>query len=75
MSPQWWSDEAKTPEDVLKPFREAGFHVYAIENNYWPWRYLWPNVVRPPWRVHEPLTERVKRLDLVLSRVDANLLE
>ena len=30
LSPHWWSDKAKTPEGVLRPFREAGFHVYAM---------------------------------------------
>jgi FkbM family methyltransferase len=70
LSPQWWSDRRQTPVDVLRPLLDAGFHVYRIDNNLWPWRYLWPNDVRPPVRVAEPLTKRVKRLDLVLSRTD-----
>ncbi len=70
LSPRWWSDRRQTPMDVLRPLLDAGFHVYRIDNNLWPWRYLWPNDVRPPVRVAEPLTRRVKRLDLVLSRSD-----
>ncbi len=47
---------------------------YAIDNNLWPWRYLWANDVRPPTRVRQTLTRRVKRLDLVLSRADRETL-
>jgi FkbM family methyltransferase len=72
LSPLWWADAERPPEEVLAPLRERGFHAYAIDNNYWPWRYLWPAAVRPPRRVRQPLTKRVKRYDLVLSRVDAD---
>ena len=74
LSPRWWSDRRQTPNDVLRPLLDAGFHVYRIHNNLWPWRYLWPNDVRPPVRVGESLTRRVKRLDLVLSRSDRQTL-
>ncbi len=74
LSPQWWRDQTQTPSDVLRPLTNAGFNVYAIPNNLWPWRYLWANDVRPPARVREPLTRRVKRLDLVLSRADRETL-
>lgn len=74
LSPLWWSDRAETPQDVLRPLLEAGFNVYRIDNNLWPWRYLWPNDVRPPVRERGPLTRRVKRLDLVLSRADRETL-
>lgn len=71
LSPGWWSDASLTPEQVIKPLREAGFHTYLMDNNYWPWRYLWPNVVRRPRRVQRLPDKRVKRIDLVLSRRDA----
>ncbi len=74
LSPLWWSDRAQTPRDVLRPLLDAGFNVYRIDNNLWPWRYLWPNDVRPPVRERGPLTRRVKRLDLVLSRADRETL-
>ncbi len=74
LSPKWWRDQTRTPCDVLRPLTNAGFNVYAIDNNLWPWRYLWANDVRPPTRVREPLTRRVKRLDLVLSRADRETL-
>ncbi len=74
LSPRWWRDQTQTPRDVLRPLTNAGFNVYAIGNNLWPWRYLWANDVQPPTRVRDPLTRRVKRLDLVLSRADRETL-
>jgi FkbM family methyltransferase len=71
LSPAWWTDRRRTPAEVLQPFVSAGFRVYAIENSYWPWRYLWPNDVRPARRIRESIDRRTKRADIVLSRVDA----
>lgn len=71
LSPTWWSDRQQVPQQVLQPFLDAGFNVYAIDNNMWPWRFLWPDHVRPPRRLRRALTRRVNRLDLVLSREDA----
>jgi FkbM family methyltransferase len=48
LSPKWWADAQQTPRQVLQPLLDAGFNVYRIDNNLWPWRYLWPNDVRPP---------------------------
>jgi FkbM family methyltransferase len=73
LSPLWWKARALSAADVLRPWVERGFNVYTVENNYWPWRYMWPKAVARPKRVREPLglTRPVKRLDVVLSRVDA----
>jgi FkbM family methyltransferase len=74
LSPQWWRDATRTPQQVLQPLIDRGFNVYAIDNNLWPWRYLWPDDVRRPRRIRTPLDRRVKRLDLVLSRADDDVL-
>jgi FkbM family methyltransferase len=74
LSPTWWADARQTPRQVLQPLLDAGFHVYRIDNNLWPWRYLWPADVRPPRRERGDLARRVKRLDLVLSRADGETL-
>ncbi len=74
LSPKWWGDKTLRPIDVLRPFLDAGFHVYKMRNSYTVWRYLWPNDVSDAVRVRRPLTKRVARLDLVLSRVDADSL-
>ena len=74
LSPQWWPDRQLRPLDVLRPFTEAGFNVYQMNNSYSAWRYLWPNQVSDAVRLREPLTRRLPRLDLVLSRLDADVL-
>jgi len=74
LSPQWWRDASQTPRQVLAPLLARGFHVYAIDNNLWPWRYLWRRDVRRPRRLRAGLDRRVRRLDLVLSRSDDDVL-
>jgi FkbM family methyltransferase len=74
LSPLWWADETKRPIDVLQPLFDAGFQAYEMDNNYWPWRYMWPRRVGRPRRCTRDLTKRVKRLDLVMSRQDSERL-
>jgi FkbM family methyltransferase len=76
LSPLWWSDRNKTAAEVLRPFTERGFNVYTIANNYWPWRYLWSEDVDRPRRLRDAaaLTRPVKRIDVVLSRLDCDAL-
>jgi len=74
LSPNWWSDPALTVPDLLQPFIAAGFNVYEIRNSYWPWRYLWPRSVPRPRRRRSRLPRRADRLDLILSRRDAEFL-
>lgn len=70
-----WSDPQLRPIDVLRPFLDRGFHVYQVSANYWPWRYLWSRYVSPPVRLRNlDVLERRTRLDIVLSRVDADAL-
>lgn len=70
ITPRWMGGRS-TPADVLEPLFERGFHAYRLPNNYWPWRYLWPNDVRRPRRVRFDLHRAVRQMDLVLSRIDA----
>jgi len=76
LSPQWWTDPELRPIDVLRPFLERGFNVYRLSNDYRAWRYLWPRKVDAPRRLRDSavLDRRVARLDLVLSRSDADAL-
>ena len=74
LSPRWWPDRQLRPLEVLRPFIEAGFNVYRMKNSYSAWRYLWPNQVSDAVRLRDPLTRRVSRLDLVLSRYDGDRL-
>jgi len=74
LSPNWWTDPALSVGDVLQMFLRAGFNVYEIQNSYWPWRYLWPRSVSRPKRRRASLPRRADRLDLILSRRDAEFL-
>jgi FkbM family methyltransferase len=76
LSPRWWSDPQLRPIDVLRPFLERGFHVYLLPNDYSAPRYLWPRDVGAPQRLRDfaVLKRRVARLDVVLSRIDADAL-
>lgn len=68
LSPHWWPDQSRRPTDVLKPLLDAGFCPYEMDNNYWPWRYLWPRVVRRPRRCRRDLDVHHARLDLIMAR-------
>lgn len=89
LSPTWWSDRQLRPIDVLRPFLECDFHVYLLRpvlarffyvhlppNEYALWRYLWPSDVGAAQRLRDlaVLERRVARLDIVLSRIDADAL-
>ena len=74
LSPDWWSDSSLTVHRVLDKFLRGGFNVYEIRNTYWPWRYLWPRSVPRPARRRSELPQRGGRLDLILSRRDAERL-
>lgn len=74
LSPQWWDDADARPDEILRPFVDAGFNLYHIPNNYWPWRYLWPSDVRRPIRLRNGVRAGIRRADLVLSRRDAESL-
>ena len=54
-----------TPEDVLRPFRAAGFHAYVLENDYDATAYLRPAAARPLARLSGEITADV---NVVLSR-------
>jgi FkbM family methyltransferase len=70
LSPHWWAPGTPAPSVVLEPLARAGFNAYEIENNYWPWRYVWPFRVQRPRRIRWSLDTRIDRVDLVLSRLD-----
>lgn len=70
LSPRWWPESAPDPAEALRPFMDAGFNLYMIPNNYWPWRYLWPRDVARPMRLRDSIDRKIRRIDLVLSRKD-----
>ena len=69
VTPRLLAKQGQTPDSVLGPLREHGFHVYRLANDYDPASY--PAALRCPaapvrWR--RPVTEMS---DLVFSRTDA----
>jgi FkbM family methyltransferase len=74
LSPHWWAAGTPGPSAVLAPLVRAGFNAYEIRNSYWPWRYLWPRRASRPRRVRRDLDTFTERVDLVMSRVDAESL-
>jgi FkbM family methyltransferase len=75
LSPRWWNEPRTSVEYSLQPFLDAGFHLYRINNDYGPWRYLWPDSVRPPRRVRSPVKSWIGQFDVVLSRIDRDTLD
>jgi FkbM family methyltransferase len=72
---KYWSDPQRRPVDVLRPYLERGYHVYLLPAIYWPWRYLWSKDIRAPRRLRDMAKlEQRGRLDIVLSRIDADAL-
>jgi FkbM family methyltransferase len=70
LSPRWWRGSSTSMEQALEPFLKEGFHIYRINNDYAPWRYLWPDDVLPPQRMRGPMKSWIGQVDVVLSRVD-----
>jgi FkbM family methyltransferase len=38
--PQFLTEPGRGAEDLVKLFKDAGFHAYKMENDYWPLNYL-----------------------------------
>ena len=55
-------------EDVLQPFRAAGYHAYVLENDYEATAYLQPS---PPRRLQKLRTPIEEDTNIVFSRTDA----
>jgi FkbM family methyltransferase len=72
LSPAWWEDTSRTPDEVLQPYYDAGFRAHEMQNSYWPWRYLWPRCATAPVPARRPLPANVKRIDLLLTRSEIN---
>jgi hypothetical protein len=65
------AEQGKGFDDVLHPFLKAGFHAYALENEYEPWKYLDPTARPRAGRITGPIAWQT---NIVLSREDAEAL-
>jgi FkbM family methyltransferase len=68
---EYLAQQGKHPDDVLRPFRHAGFHAYALENDYTSWAYLSSHTPKPPERIRTAID---RETNVVLSRQDADRL-
>ncbi len=59
----------RTVDDVIKPFLDAGFHAYFIENDYDATAYLWPDEPGKLRRLCEPIEYDI---NVVFSRTNAD---
>ncbi|WP_232838680.1 FkbM family methyltransferase [Streptomyces geranii] len=72
VTPRTLAKQGQSPDDVLNPLREHGFHAYRMPNDYTASSY--PAALRhpaPPVRWRGPIMEMS---DLVFSRADAEIL-
>ena len=58
----------RSADDVIQPFREAGYQAYVVENDYDAGSYLWPSRPQGLRRLREPITYDT---NVVFSRIDS----
>jgi FkbM family methyltransferase len=71
VSPSGLAALGRTPADLLNLFTEAGFNAYVLENNTSGRACLNHDPAERPRRLRTPITEQT---DLILSRIDADVL-
>jgi FkbM family methyltransferase len=67
VNPELLARLGRTPDDLLRPFLDAGYHAYRLDNDYSPQSYIPLPREKRPQRIWPPIQETV---DLVLSRHD-----
>ena len=70
----WWSDPQLRPIDVLRPFLDRGFQVYLVPAIYWPCAPVVQRISALRSGSAKAVLEQRGRLDIVLSRIDADAL-
>lgn len=68
VNPELLARQGRTPDELIRPFSDAGFHPYAIENDYSPLSYIPLPPEKPPQRIRSSIQGA---MDIVLSRRDA----
>ncbi len=71
IDPELLKSQGKTPDDVLRPFLDVGYHAYQLDNDYTPQAYIPLPREKRPSRLSAPI--RVTT-DVVLSRKDSEFL-
>lgn len=69
LTPLFWPKPKPSIEEVIRPFLELGYTPYQIQNDYSPWRYLWPFTTTPPTPLTSPINPGWKgQLDVLLTK-------
>ena len=68
LHPEMLARLGRRAEDVLQPFRAAGYHAYVLENDYEATAYLQPS---PPRRLQKLRTPIEEDTNIVFTRTDA----
>ena len=71
LHPEMLGRLGRSTEDVLTPFREAGYHAYVLENDYEATAYLQPSPPRCLQKLRATIEEDK---NIVFSRIDAEKL-
>jgi FkbM family methyltransferase len=71
IAPELLKSQGKTPDDVLRPFLDAGYHAYQLDNDYTPQGFIPLPREKRPYRISAPIRATT---DVVLSREDSEAL-
>jgi len=71
VDPECLVAQGRRPEELLRIFRDAGFHAYSLENDYAAPSYLPPFAEKRPVGIRGPIQLLT---DVVFSRQDLELL-
>lgn len=71
VNPDLLTRQGKTPEALLRPFLEAGYRAYALENDYSPLSYIPLPTEKRPQTIRSLIQST---MDVVLSRQEAEYL-
>jgi FkbM family methyltransferase len=72
INPAALAGHGTSPNRILKPFLDAGFYAYEIENDYSPLSYMPTEAPKRPQRIRSSIIERTT--DVVLSHLDKEYL-
>jgi FkbM family methyltransferase len=67
VDPELLESQGKAPDDVLRPFLDAGYHAYQLDNDYTPQAFIPLPREKRPYRISAPIRATT---DVVLSRED-----
>lgn len=65
-----WPEPRPTLAEAFAPLTARGYRVYRVDNDYMPWRYLWPARTAPPRPLPWPYDPGPWEVSLLFSKRD-----